>query len=119
AAFWTLDSHGVPFSGSLFQDFFRFLVRHLGDLVFVSLQQRLHLLLALVALVFGHLLVFFGHVEVLVGVTADVAAGDLGVFARLIDWLHPLFSLLARPRRQPPADIIFVVFWRHSLVHQA
>jgi hypothetical protein len=38
------------------------------------------LFLALVAIVLGHLLRFFGLIEVFVAVAADVAAGDLGVF---------------------------------------
>src|SRR4051794_2902912 len=69
----------------LLQDLLGFLVGHLGDLVLVPLEERLDFLLAAVALVLGHLLGFLGLVEVLVAVTADIAAGHLGLLGRLPD----------------------------------
>src|SRR5262245_933014 len=62
----------------LFHDFFGFLVGHLRYLVFVGFEQILNLLLAFVALVFGHFLVLLGGLDGLVGVAADIAACDLG-----------------------------------------
>src|SRR5207302_1055757 len=82
----------------------RFLVRHLRDLVLVLLEQVLHLLLALVAVVLSHLLGLLGLVEVLVGVAADVAAGDLGLLAGLPDARRHLLPLLAAHRRHLQPD---------------
>src|SRR5262245_57616797 len=69
----------------LFHDVVGLLDGHLFDLAFVGLEQVLHLLLALVAFVLGHLLVLLRGVEVLVGVAANVAARHLGILGRLLD----------------------------------
>src|SRR5207245_8199173 len=61
--------HQAPYL--LFHDFLGLLIRHLSDLVLEFLQQGLHFVLALVALVLGHFLIFFRLVEVLVGVAAN------------------------------------------------
>src|SRR5207253_6460851 len=69
----------------LFHHFLRLLLRHLRDLVFELLEQALHFLLALVALVLGHLLGLLRLVEMLVGVAADIAESDLGILGQLLD----------------------------------
>src|SRR4051812_10332602 len=114
---WPIDS--LPPSAasvricSLFRDFLRLLVGHVVDPVLVLFQQRLHVFLALVALVFGHFTALFGGVEVLVAVAADVAAGDPARLGRLLDALDHLLALLAAHRRYRQADHLAVVIGRH------
>src|ERR1700722_10476151 len=78
----------------LFHDLFGLLVRHLRDAVLVLLQESLHLIFALGAVVFGHFLGLFGCIELLVAVAADVAARDLALLGRLLDAANHLLTLL-------------------------
>src|SRR5260370_41865899 len=101
---------------SLLHHFLGFLVRQVGDLVLIGLEEGLHVLLALVALVLGHFLVFFGFFEVLVGIAANVAAGDLGVLPGFLDSRNHFLPLFAAHWLNRQAKHLSVDVGRHSQV---
>src|SRR5262245_6854899 len=103
-------------SGSLFHDFLRFLVREFRDLLFVGLEEALHLLFALVALVFGQSFGLFGLLEAFIGIAANVAASDLGLFGRFLDAGDHLLPLLTGHRRHRQANQLAVAVGGHAEV---
>src|SRR5262245_14060336 len=88
----------------LFQHFFGLLISRLLDLLLIPLEEGLHLLLAFVALVLGHFLAFLGLFEVLVGVAANIADGNLGLLGQLLDARDHLLALFAAHGRHGQAD---------------
>src|SRR5262245_15504401 len=93
AGHWALARGHIPFL--LLHHFLGLCVRQLVGFGLVLLEDVLDLLLGLLGLVLGHGLGFLFGLDVLVGVAADVPAGDLGVLGQLLDLLGHLGPLFA------------------------
>ncbi len=82
----------------------RLFVHHLGflgrgevvDFAFGVLGQLLHVVLGLVALIFGEQFLFFAGVGVFVGIASDVSDGDPGFFGEFLDSCDELSSSFGR-----------------------
>ncbi len=82
----------------------RLFVHHLGflgrgevvDFAFGVLGQLLHVVLGLVALIFGEQFLLFARVGVFVGIASDVSDGDPGFFGEFFDAGDELSSSFGR-----------------------
>src|SRR5512143_2375270 len=79
------------------------------DRLDVFVGQILHLFLRLLAVVLGHVLVLLRLLQVLDGVAADVAQGDLRLLAEFLRQLDEVAPTLLVERRDGDADDLAVV----------